>query len=56
MNMNKRKKVAWILLAVSIVLIATTFVLIFIDERYYSWFGDSVYAQEIVSNVQKVAF
>lgn len=55
MNMNKRKKVAWILLAVSIVLIATTFVLIFIDERYYSWFGDSVYAQEIVSNVQKVA-
>lgn len=55
MNMNKRKKVAWILLAVSIVLIATTFVLVFIDERYYSRFGDSVYAQEIVSNVQKVA-
>ena len=34
MNMNKRKKVAWILLAVSIVLIATTFVLIFIDDYF----------------------
>ena len=55
MNMNKRKKVAWILLAVSIVLVAITFALIFIEDRYYSRFGDSVYAQEIVSNVQKVA-
>lgn len=55
MNMNKRKKVAWILLAVSIVLVAITFALNFIEDRYYSRFGDSVYAQEIVSNVQKVA-
>lgn len=55
MNMNKRKKVAWILLAVSIVLIATTFVLIFIEERYFSRYGDSIYAQDIVRNVQNVA-
>lgn len=55
MNMNKRKKVAWILFVVSIVLIATTFTLIFIEERYFSRYGDSIYAQDIVRNVQNVA-
>lgn len=53
--MNKRKKVAWILLVVSLTLITSTFTLIFIENRYYSWYGDSVYAKEIISNVQKVA-
>ena len=53
--MNKRKKVAWILFVVSIVLIATTFTLIFIEERYFSRYGDSIYAQDIVRNVQNVA-
>lgn len=52
--MNKRKKVARILFVVSIVLIATTFTLIFIEERYFSRYGDSIYAQDIVRNVQNV--
>lgn len=55
MNMNKKIKVAWILTIVSIVLIASTFVLVFIEDRYYSQYWDSIYAKEIIGNVQKVA-
>ncbi len=53
--MNKKIKVAWILTIVSIVLIASTFVLVFIEDRYYSQYWDSIYAKEIIGNVQKVA-
>lgn len=53
--MKTRKKYTWILLVVSAILIASTFLFLYINEKYYSRYWDSVYAKGIINNVQKVA-